>query len=66
MKMRNMEMFYHVIYEDNDSEDMSEIESMLCIDLCRQLEDGEINEWEKVRMSKQLLVASMIQYYIVI
>ena len=36
-----------VMYEDSDSEDMSETECRcLCIDLYRQLEDGEINEWE--------------------
>ena len=34
------------MYDDNDSEDMSEEESRLYIDLYRQLEDGEINEWE--------------------
>ena len=46
-------VLYHVMYmyEDNDSEDMSEEESRLYIDLFprgiyRQLEDEEINEWE--------------------
>ena len=36
------------VCEDNDSEDMhiSEEDCRLCIDLYRQLEDGEINEWE--------------------
>ena len=38
-------MFYHVIYEDNCSDDMNETECSLCIDLYRQIEDGEINEW---------------------
>ena len=41
-------VLYHVMYEDNDSEDMSEAECRSCIDLYLylQLEDGEINEWE--------------------
>ena len=39
-------VLYHVMYEDHDSEDVSEAECRSCIDLYRQLEDGEINEWE--------------------
>ena len=39
-------VLYRVMYDDNDSEDIhiSEEECRLCIDLYRQLEDGEINE----------------------
>ena len=37
-------VLYHVMYENNDSDDMSETECRLCIDLYRQLEGVEINE----------------------
>ena len=46
MNIRKNEIIYHVMYEDNDSEDMNDTEYRLCIDLYRQLEDGEINEWD--------------------
>ena len=41
-------VLYHVMYEDHDSEDVSEAEFRSCIDLYLylQLEDGGINEWE--------------------
>ena len=38
-------MFYHVMYEDNGSEDMSETECSLYVDPYREREDGESNEW---------------------
>ena len=41
MKMRKMEVFYHVMYEDDDSECVIYV----YIGLYRQWEDTEINEW---------------------
>ena len=40
--MTKMEVLYHVMYEGNNSEYMSETECRLCNDLYRQLEDVEI------------------------